>query len=281
MPKRKASAQKAEAINNEDSIPSAKRAKTQKSSSTTRRRGKGKNNKIVEEKPKKPDLRALLLDLAQAPLDIVIAIFQHLEPYDLLCLARSTKDIRRMLLSESNSHFIWEAARANVPGLPPKPDDMDEPAYANLMYDAHCHECLGLNCANVVWEWKMRLCRSCEKDLRIQSDELDFVPNPPFVTKEEFLELIPYHSMVDVKNVTYVRPAPRVNFWLESIVNDYLEEYEREVIDEVSALEWRTRLKAEKDVLNKQVKKCQRWHVRRLDERAYQRELLLKERRLE
>lgn len=103
------------------------------------------------------------------------------------------------------------------------------------------------------------------------------MPNPPFVTKEEFLELIPYHSMVDVKNVTYVRPgelllperylispssctseiadtdwiAPRVNFWLESMVNDYLEEYEREVIDEVSALEWRTRLKAEKDVLNK------------------------------
>lgn len=47
-----------------------------------------------------------------------------------------------MLMNESSSHLIWEAARTNVPDLPPKPEDMDEPAYANLMYDAHCHVCI-------------------------------------------------------------------------------------------------------------------------------------------
>lgn len=36
---------------------------------------------------------------------------------------------------------FWKAARATVtkPLLPPCPADLSEPAYANLMFDTHCH----------------------------------------------------------------------------------------------------------------------------------------------
>lgn len=57
---------------------------------------------------------------------------------DLLNLARTTKDLRLFLMKSSSSQF-WKAARLNVDALPPCPDDLSEPAYANLLFDSHCH----------------------------------------------------------------------------------------------------------------------------------------------
>ncbi|KAJ3557329.1 hypothetical protein NM688_g1533 [Phlebia brevispora] len=37
------------------------------------------------------------------------------------------------------SAFIWKRARENVISLPPLPEDMNEPAYASLMFDTFCH----------------------------------------------------------------------------------------------------------------------------------------------
>lgn len=70
MTKRKASASEKAHAADKDSIPSLKRSKTSKASSTPRKRV----TKKAEEKPKKTDLRGLLLDLAKAPLDIVFAV---------------------------------------------------------------------------------------------------------------------------------------------------------------------------------------------------------------
>ncbi|KIK59162.1 hypothetical protein GYMLUDRAFT_245584 [Collybiopsis luxurians FD-317 M1] len=60
------------------------------------------------------------------PLDIVLEIFCHLDPGDLLCLARTTKDFRRFLMSKS-SEGIWRTDRKGVEGLPYRPDDLNEP----------------------------------------------------------------------------------------------------------------------------------------------------------
>ena len=65
-------------------------------------------------------------------------VFHHLHPYDLLHLARTTKTLRKLLMARSAS-TIWRRARENVPGLPDCPKDMSEPAYANLLFDPHCH----------------------------------------------------------------------------------------------------------------------------------------------
>jgi hypothetical protein len=65
-------------------------------------------------------------------------IFGHLLPLDVLHLARTTKDFRRVLMHRS-AKSIWKSALSNVPGLPECPPDMSHPAFANLAFDPHCH----------------------------------------------------------------------------------------------------------------------------------------------
>lgn len=65
-------------------------------------------------------------------------IFGYLGPMDLLNLARSSKDFRSFLMKRSSA-MIWKVSQLNVEEFPPCPADMSEPAYANLMFDAHCH----------------------------------------------------------------------------------------------------------------------------------------------
>jgi hypothetical protein len=61
--------------------------------------------------------------------------------HDLLRLTRTTKILRSLLLQKS-TRSIWKAALANIRGLPGIPDDLNEPAYASLLYDRFCHVCL-------------------------------------------------------------------------------------------------------------------------------------------
>ncbi|KAH7875838.1 uncharacterized protein C8R40DRAFT_162368 [Lentinula edodes] len=95
------------------------------------------------------------------PLDVVLEIFCHLDPGDLLRLARTSKDLRGLLMSKS-LEAIWRVARANVKGLPPRPNDLNEPQYARLIYDAYCYVCNHKGrCENVLWRFRARVCKNC------------------------------------------------------------------------------------------------------------------------
>ncbi|KAJ3886700.1 hypothetical protein GG344DRAFT_81454 [Lentinula edodes] len=81
----------------------------------------------------------LLEKLARdVPLDIMFEIFCYLEPNDLINLARTTRDLRGILMSKS-SELIWRTARSNLDGLPPLPKDLSEPQYADLLFCTHCY----------------------------------------------------------------------------------------------------------------------------------------------
>lgn len=71
-------------------------------------------------------------------LDPFLQIFGHLNPADILHLARTTKELRAILMNRS-AQWIWQRARANVKDLPDCPDDLTEPQYANLAFDSLCH----------------------------------------------------------------------------------------------------------------------------------------------
>ena len=73
-------------------------------------------------------------------LDRISQIFSKLQPSDLLNLARSTKRLRTILMRK-NTITIWRRARANTEGLPPRPDDLTEPQYAELVFGQHCYVC--------------------------------------------------------------------------------------------------------------------------------------------
>ncbi|KAK1231016.1 hypothetical protein PQX77_005877 [Marasmius sp. AFHP31] len=118
-------------------------------------------SQIEQNKPTTRRVRGLLQRLKEFPLEVVFIIFECLTPQDLLSLARTSKDLRNLLLSRSMTS-IWKAARSNVKDLPDIPDDMSEPAYAHLCFDTQCHHCNGKHPAvNVFWHNRTRSCHAC------------------------------------------------------------------------------------------------------------------------
>ena len=59
---------------------------------------------------------------------------------DLLTISRTTKAFRELLLGPNAKRF-WKLAMENseAEGVPPCPDWLSPPAYANLLYSPHCH----------------------------------------------------------------------------------------------------------------------------------------------
>ncbi|KAL4252492.1 hypothetical protein ABKN59_002773 [Abortiporus biennis] len=108
--------------------------------------------------------RGSLKDLPKMPLDILFELFGYMHPMDLLNLARTTREFRALLMSRSSSSF-WKASRVNVDGLPDCPSFLSEPQYANLVFSAHCHECLRGNIQTAIWEFRARYCSACKQKM--------------------------------------------------------------------------------------------------------------------
>lgn len=78
------------------------------------------------------------ISLSNEPLVYVLQVFRHMEPLDLLHLARTSKALRAILMTRRHAN-VWKAACANVPGLPPCPDAVPVPLYASLLFCTFCH----------------------------------------------------------------------------------------------------------------------------------------------
>ncbi|KAF8167573.1 hypothetical protein B0H34DRAFT_22362 [Crassisporium funariophilum] len=117
------------------------------------------NSKRQLQKVVKRRMIGRLADLPSMPLDILFEIFGQLLPYDLLKLARTTRDFRRLLMNRS-SISVWKAARVNS-GLPGCPTDMSEPAWAHLAFFPQCNYCSATNIRNVEWRFRVRICSKC------------------------------------------------------------------------------------------------------------------------
>ncbi|KAI1786180.1 hypothetical protein LXA43DRAFT_898457 [Ganoderma leucocontextum] len=119
--------------------------------------------------------RGGLKQMPHMPLDILVEIFGHMHPRDLLSLARTTKEFRAFLMSRTAGTF-WKVARQQVEGLPECPEHLSEPAYANLVFSSHCYECLKPNVKNTLWEFGVRYCPSCKDKLIAHNcRDLDFI----------------------------------------------------------------------------------------------------------
>ncbi|GLB43697.1 hypothetical protein LshimejAT787_1402090 [Lyophyllum shimeji] len=117
--------------------------------------------------------RGRLAPLISLPMDVLFEIFGHLLPLDVLHVARATKEFRRVLLHRS-AITIWKAALANVPELPECPPEMSLPAWANLVFDLHCHNCGNSHAKNVVdFILRVRLCGPCSKLCLLSSKYFD------------------------------------------------------------------------------------------------------------
>ncbi|EJT96700.1 hypothetical protein DACRYDRAFT_119917 [Dacryopinax primogenitus] len=107
--------------------------------------------------------RGQLAFILQAPTEIVLQIMSHLWPLDILNLSYADKELRSMLTAPNNK-FIWEAARANVPGLPELPPDFTEWGYARLLWFNECDMCGSRLTRKPEFALlRIRLCPKCSK----------------------------------------------------------------------------------------------------------------------
>ncbi|KAJ3878655.1 hypothetical protein F5051DRAFT_452188 [Lentinula edodes] len=168
-------------------------------------RGPSKKRKVDSEidKPKKASSRlkqtesfvarttqskAKLSMLPTLNLDILFEIFSHLLPIDLIHLARTTKDFRRLLM-QRNTTTIWKSAFAQIQELPQCPSDMSYPAWAHLAFEQVCHNCFTTNIRNISWILRTRLCNRCAKTCLENVDKFDAEKNE---VDKDILECVPF-----------------------------------------------------------------------------------------
>ncbi|VDB85143.1 unnamed protein product [Peniophora sp. CBMAI 1063] len=108
--------------------------------------------------------RGSLSQLLDMPLDILLEIFTHVTPGDLLNVARVNKSFSGLLLSR-RSISLWRATFDAVgpENYPPKPDDWTELAWVQLVSGSKtCSDCGSRTTLDVLWTFRKRLCRGCK-----------------------------------------------------------------------------------------------------------------------
>ncbi|KDR84321.1 hypothetical protein GALMADRAFT_87235 [Galerina marginata CBS 339.88] len=133
--------------------------------------GKRKADGAPEERPAAKK-RHGGLQFVKMPMAVLFKIFAHLEPLDLLYLARTTKNLRKSLMTRWSAP-LWKTARSNVPGpqpssnkpcMPDCPPDLSEPQYADLLFEDDCNFC-GVNpefTCKKSWTARIRSCFECQ-----------------------------------------------------------------------------------------------------------------------
>ncbi|KAJ3476780.1 hypothetical protein NLI96_g10925 [Meripilus lineatus] len=90
------------------------------SSKTSTRREASESVRLEPPTKRRRTLRGSLQNLPEMPLDILFEVCCHLNPLDVLNLARTNKAFRTLLMNRANVSF-WTVARRNVEGLPECP----------------------------------------------------------------------------------------------------------------------------------------------------------------
>ncbi|KAH9019534.1 hypothetical protein EDB84DRAFT_1275725 [Lactarius hengduanensis] len=157
-----------------------------------------KRRKLETASPSKPKksgpgrrVQGRLQDMLSLPLDVLFGIFSELLPMDLLNLARTSNTLRQVLMSRKSTS-VWIAARRNAGAtvVPEPPEDMSEPAWAQLLFGPPvCSQCSARNIHRVDFALRRRLCTVCRKRNLIFS--IKFRSQCPDL-KESVMDLLPY-----------------------------------------------------------------------------------------
>ncbi|KAJ3767973.1 hypothetical protein FB446DRAFT_848745 [Lentinula raphanica] len=257
----------------DEDIP--KRKKSRKTVSTKRQR-------VPEQFRKVRGKLGLLEKLAkEMPLDVILEIFCYLEPRDLLRLARTTRDLRGILMSKSRES-IWRTARGNVeglPGLPPPPADLNEPQYANLAFENYCHVCMRTGRSEILWNLRMR---SCQKCLQTFPNLLEVtIPDHPLNDDIFPSELVTVNLCWSNFRVLYMVLKFQVGYRKvgnPTIIQRYKTEYDALKTQEEREA-WIVCKKNECLAVKEHSQRCQIWYLYRLKNRATELDALRKKRK--
>ncbi|THU96801.1 hypothetical protein K435DRAFT_754590 [Dendrothele bispora CBS 962.96] len=203
--------------------------------------------------------RGKLYMLMDMPMDILYEIFGHLEPYDVLRLARTSKPLRNFLMDRSQSISVWRAARSNV-GLPSPLDSMSEPAFADLVFNGQCHncECMMRQSENILWMFATRLCNNCRS--RLLRPVWSILVSHNLTTKVDDLKL------------DKCLPTEQGRLFMVSMVEKHLEEYAKAISTSQDLDSWFAEKIARMTARRESVKLYEEWVRFRARERIRERE---------
>ncbi|RDX52691.1 hypothetical protein OH76DRAFT_118661 [Lentinus brumalis] len=166
-----------------------------------------------------------LSGLLNVPLDIFFEIACHLEPLDILQLSRTSKALRRLLLSRTSRH-IWITARKRIAprALPDAPAGLSEPLYAALVFQPTCMAC-GSRALSVDYALQVRFCRPCWNENVIRGKDLAKAALEDYILDEFFsllpAETRPRHTLTrkDDRSIVHVEAVKQTKtdryYWIE------------------------------------------------------------------
>ncbi|TFK88784.1 hypothetical protein K466DRAFT_56794 [Polyporus arcularius HHB13444] len=149
----------------------------------------------------------------------------HLEPLDILQLSRTSKALRRLLLSRTSRH-IWITARKRIAprALPDAPAGLSEPLYAALVFQPTCMAC-GSRALSVDYALQVRFCRPCWNENVIRGRDLAKAALEDYILDEFFsllpAETRPRHTLTrkDDRSIAHVEAVKQTKtdryYWIE------------------------------------------------------------------
>lgn len=84
------------------------------------------------------EVRSMHSHLVTLIIDISMEALQYLWPMDLLSLTMTSKEFRKFL-TQARSKFVWKLARQNAEFDVDCPRVLNEPQFANLVFNKYCH----------------------------------------------------------------------------------------------------------------------------------------------
>ncbi|KAJ3729697.1 hypothetical protein C8R42DRAFT_772289 [Lentinula raphanica] len=246
---------KEERVDDNDDVP--KKKKSRKATSTKRQR-------VPEQFRKVRGRLGLLEKLAkEMPLDVILEIFCYLEPRDLLRLARTTRDLRAILMSKTRES-IWRLARGNVEDLPPRPVDLNEPQYAHLLFESYCHICMRSGRCDILWNFRMRSCQKCLRTFPKLEEDKTLGCHP---LDAHYNDIIP--TELDSSYRTIINPE---------IVRRYKTEYDALKPSPEERDAWISSKQDERLAIEEHIEECKDWYTVCLENRAAELNALRKNR---
>ncbi|KAK7695358.1 hypothetical protein QCA50_002550 [Cerrena zonata] len=225
-----------------------------------------KQSKAVENpKPTVTRIRrkGTLQELPKMPLDIIDEVLVHLHLGDLLNLSRTTKAFRELVLAPGAERF-WNAAMENAQaaGVPACPEWLSKPAYANLIYSPHCHNCLAGNVQAIFFVWGVRYCKKCQEELLLEDKPANF---SSIRSAHGFCSTAEIRSQKSTKRKW--RSFPQViktKYFLKSDVQEILDRLHR---GEFTDRDWHKAREISVLKREKWAEQCRKWHESQLEAR--------------
>ncbi|GAA5860181.1 hypothetical protein JCM8547_009217 [Rhodosporidiobolus lusitaniae] len=152
-----------ESSEEDDDEPTPKRRKK-----SVAKKGKGK---AKARGGKKSQDEGKLKAMGTLPVELLVEIFSHLDPPDLLALSVVNKNYRS-LLTTASSHPIWKAARERFELPKMTAGGFTELQYAQLMFGSECQSCGAGKVRLADFYLRRRWCKYCRKEKIVRLDFL-------------------------------------------------------------------------------------------------------------